>query len=68
MTIHSLNTLQGWDDVSEAIGYKRIRMHAKLKVAEELWEKDKRGSVSNRGREGPGTSPPTRNLQIEYGY
>ena len=65
MTIHSLNTLQGWDDVSEAIGYKRIRMHSMLKVAEELWEKDKRGRVSYRG--GPGTSP-TRNLQIEYGY
>ena len=55
MTIPSLNTLRGWDDVSEMIGYKRIRMHAMLNVAEELWETDKRGRVSYRG--GPGTSP-----------
>ena len=39
--ISSLNTLQGWDDVSEEIGYKRIRTHAMLKVAEELWEIDR---------------------------
>ena len=42
-------------------------MHAMLKVAEELWETDKRGRVSYRGGGGPGTSPP-RNLEIEYGY
>ena len=53
MTIPSLNTLREWDDVSEAIGYKRIRKHAMLKVAEELWETDKRGSVSYRGGGGP---------------
>ena len=38
-----------------------------LKVAEELWETDKRGRVSYRGGGGPGTSTP-RNLEIEYGY
>ena len=39
--ISSLNTLQGWDDVSEEIRYKRIRTHAMLKVAKELWEIDR---------------------------
>ena len=47
MMIPSLNTLQGWDDVSEVIGYKRIRMHAMLKVAEELWETDKSGGTTS---------------------
>ena len=49
------------------IGYKRIRMHAMLKVAEELWETDKRGRVSYRGG-GALELPPPRNLEIEYGY
>ena len=39
-------------------------MHPMLKVAEELWETDKRGRVSYRGGGGPGTSTPPEILKL----